>query len=208
MCHTVPPTLPLASPPHQGRGWQQCYSKAVAHHLLPPTPMALMATWLGWLGVSCSTHPPCLPASPISGVDGGATRLAGKQLLQHPAPPAIPSLSSAYPSQASIVRDGMSASVRACACLTTMQAVTTAQLIALYMRCMASELTACVSISQTAGHQEITVLSCLPVPASSAATPAGSLTIVAVVDETDCYHSCRHKTSAFELPILYPLSQQ
>jgi hypothetical protein len=143
-----------------------------------------MANWLGRLGLSCFTRPPCLPASTISEVDGGATRLAGKQLFQHHAPPAIPSLSSAYPSPASIVRDGMSASGRACACLTTMSAVTTAELIALYMRCMASELTACASISHSAGHQETNVFNCLPVSTLSAATPAGSLTIVAVVDAT------------------------
>jgi hypothetical protein len=110
---------------------------------------------------------PCLAprhlASPICGVAGEPAMPAGSQLT-HPRPYNSPRATT----WASVAR-GEGASVVNTARPQQQPAVTAAEFIALYDRCLASGLKARVAFSHAAGRQTLSLTCIFPVPAGSAA---------------------------------------
>jgi hypothetical protein len=149
--HTLPPT-PL--PALLGGRRQQCRSTATIPH--PHLPYMWGDGRSARLAVG-QLHLPslCLPASPTSWVDGAVTQPGGDKQSQHPE---NPSLFSAAPLLGGIVREGACASVGECACPTPQPANNLAKFFALYERCTAREINACISMSHAAGCHDIIIV--------------------------------------------------
>jgi hypothetical protein len=96
---------------------------------------------------------PLPPASPATGVAGGACRLAGTQHL-----PGSRTVSNPAPTWASIVRDGARAN--------TKPAVSRQDFLALYERCIDSGLRSRIVIRYQAGSHEISISCRLCTPPS------------------------------------------
>ncbi len=133
-----------------------------------PTPRLSASPSLGVDGMprqagNTLVHPsPLLLASPFTGVDGRLCREGGIQQQSFPLP-ANPTLSTAAPSWASVVRDGTSSG--------SLPALQREEFFRLYERCVASGLRARVEIRNGSGFQEVTLSCCLQTSSNANVAP-------------------------------------